>query len=166
MNETILEKMVLGEIAGKNKAIHAYDEIAWKIRTGFLTLLFGGWGVFLRSTIDAKLPQQEFRAVLISLALFSAGFAYAAWSIDRSYLRRKFRVILVLDQISVALAESGGDVTRVSPDLLRVAGDDALKPYDCLGFRDARRTELKVYLVPVLIVGVALVFVVMLHTRS
>jgi len=28
--EEIIEKLVLGEIAGKNRAIHAYDGIVWK----------------------------------------------------------------------------------------------------------------------------------------
>lgn len=30
----MLEKIILGEVEGKNKAVHAYDSIIWKIRTG------------------------------------------------------------------------------------------------------------------------------------
>lgn len=163
MSDTVLEKLVLGEISGKNNAIHIYDEVAWKIRTGFLTLIFGGWGIFLRSIADAKLPPQELRAVVISLALFSVGFAYAAWYIDLSYLRRKFRVILALNQIAAALATSRGDVAAVPTDLLKVSGDDALSPYDCAGFQAARKTELSVYLVPLLIIAIASLFMITSH---
>jgi hypothetical protein len=41
MNDPLIEKIVLGEIEGKNRAIHAYGDIVWKIRTGLLTLLDG-----------------------------------------------------------------------------------------------------------------------------
>ena len=44
-----MEKFVLSEIAGKKAAIHAYDGIVWKIRSGFLTLTFGGWAIMLQS---------------------------------------------------------------------------------------------------------------------
>jgi hypothetical protein len=40
----LLEKIVLGEIEGKNRAIHAYEGIVWKIRTGFLKRYFSGAG--------------------------------------------------------------------------------------------------------------------------
>jgi hypothetical protein len=41
--DDLLGSLVLDEIEGKNKAIHAYDGMVWKIRSGFLTLLFAGW---------------------------------------------------------------------------------------------------------------------------
>ena len=36
------KEIILGEIAGKNSAIHAYDKILWMIRSGYLTLFYGG----------------------------------------------------------------------------------------------------------------------------
>ena len=57
------------------------------------------------------------------------------------------------------LVASGGDPSKVSSEHLKVAGDDAKRPFDCPGYRQARSTELAVYLVPlvILIAGVFLV---------
>jgi hypothetical protein len=52
--QDLLEQIVLGEIAGKNRAIHAYDGIVWKLRSGFLTLLFGGWSILLTGIVQTK----------------------------------------------------------------------------------------------------------------
>jgi hypothetical protein len=52
--QDLLKQIVLGEIEGKNRAIHAYDGIVWKIRSGFLTLLFGGWSILLTGIVKTK----------------------------------------------------------------------------------------------------------------
>lgn len=49
---SLLEKLVLDEISGKNKAIHAYDRMMWTVRTGFLTLFFSGWGILLKAMVE------------------------------------------------------------------------------------------------------------------
>lgn len=50
--DDLIEKIVLGEIEGKNRAIHAYDGIVWKIHSGFLILLFGGWSILLTGIVQ------------------------------------------------------------------------------------------------------------------
>ncbi len=56
MTDTLLTKLLLGEVAGKNGAIHAYDKMVWTVRSGFLTLFFGGWGL-LRKSLVARKPR-------------------------------------------------------------------------------------------------------------
>jgi hypothetical protein len=87
-------------------------------------------------------------------------FAFGAWHIDRSYMRRKFRVIFALNDLMEELAANSGDLSKVSTKLLKVAGDNAEMPFDCAGYRQARTAELAIYLLPlvILIVGIALVF--------
>lgn len=46
-SDKLIRQIVFDEIKGKNSAIHAYDKMIWTIRTGFLTLLFAGWGLLL-----------------------------------------------------------------------------------------------------------------------
>ena len=94
------------------------------------------------------------------LLLFSCGFAFGAWYMDRHYIRRKFRVIIALDSLVAELTAGGGDAAKVSPELLMVSGDNGTRNYDCEGYRQARWAELAVYLTPllVLISGVALFF--------
>ena len=159
MTDTPLEKVVLGEIEGKNRAIHLYDDIAWKIRSGFLTLMFAGWAIVLKGIVEAQSSMDKYRGLVFALLLFSAAFGLGAWYIDRNYLRRKFRVILALNELIDELAASGGDYSKVSSRHLKVAGDDAQRPFDCAGYREARSTELAVYLAPllILIAGVFLV---------
>lgn len=157
----LLEKIVLGEIEGKNRAIHAYDGMAWKIRTGFLTLLFGGWAILLKGIVDATKTSPGAYATLVwGLLLFSVGFAFGAWVIDRSYVRRKFRVILALDRLMDEIRGCSGDYLKIPPELLKVAGDSADMPYDSKGYRQAAMAELVVYLVPLAILLAAVVLVV------
>lgn len=162
----LLQKIVLGEIEGKNRAIHAYDDIVWKIRTGFLTLILGGWAIVLKGIVDAQSPHiEQYRSLVCALLLFSLGFAFGAWYIDRSYLRGKFRVILALNALIDELATSGKDLNTLSSKLLNVVGDDAQRPFDCPGYREAKWTELAVYLVPLIIIFIAGVFLIVSTPR-
>ena len=159
--QNLLEQIVLGEIEGKNRAIHAYDGIVWKIRSGFLTLLFGGWSTLLTGIVQTKdRSPAEYQHLAWGLFLFSVGFAFGARYVDRSYIRRKFRVIHMLDRLTDEIASCGGDYRRLSPELLKVAGDNPAVPYDGAGYREASRAELSVYLVPLVILVVVIALVV------
>lgn len=161
MDFEFVEKIVLGEIEGKNRAIHAYDGMVWKIRTGFLTLLFGGWAILLKGIVDSKDASPATYGTLIGgLFLFSLGFAFGAWYIDRSYVRRKFRVILALDRLMDEARDCAGDYHKISPELLKVVGDSGEMPYDSTGYREAASAERIVYLVPLTILAGALILVV------
>jgi hypothetical protein len=93
------------------------------------------------------------------LFLFSLGFAFGAWYIDRSYVRRKFRVILALGRLTDEIRACGGDYLKISPELLKLAGDSGDMPYDSKGYREAAKAELGVYLIP-LVILVAVIFLV------
>jgi hypothetical protein len=60
----------------------------------------------------------------MGLFLFSVGFAFGARNVDRSYIRRKFRVVHALNRLIDEIASCAGDYRRLSPELLRVAGDN------------------------------------------
>ena len=127
--EDVFEKIVLGEIEGKNRAIHAYDGIVWKIRSGFLTLLFGGWSILLTGIVQTKDKSPvDYQPLAWGLFLFSLGFAFGARYVDRSYIRRKFRVILALDRLMDEIGSCAGDYRKLPIELLRVAGDNPAMP--------------------------------------
>ena len=157
--QDLLEKVILGELEGKNRAIHAYDDIVWKIRSGFLTLLFGGWSILVKSLLDQQVRPPDLQLLVFGLFLFSAGLAYGARSIDRNYIHRKFRVIYALDHLMDQINSCAGDYRKIPPELLRVAGDNP-QAHTAAGFGQALRVELSVYLVPLLIVAVGLVLIV------
>lgn len=156
----VLEKLILGEIEGKNRAIHAYDGMVWKIRSGFLTLLFGGWAIVLKGIVEsADKKPSDYQPLAWGLFLFSLGFALGARYVDRNYVRRKFRVIAALDRLTDAIRDCGGNYLKIPPELLKIAGDNAEMPFDSAGYREAAKAELSVYLVPLLIL-VAVIYLV------
>jgi hypothetical protein len=150
----LLEKVVLGEVEGKNKAIHAYDSIIWKIRSGFLVILFSGWAILVKGIVEGQQTSAtEYGRVMWGLLLFSLGTAFGAWLIDHSYTRRKFRVILALDRLLEAIRACGNDCLKIPADLLMVAGDNGDMPYNCRGYRQAALVGCTIYLVPLLILA-------------
>jgi hypothetical protein len=162
MPNPLLEQLVLGEIQGKNQAIHIYDDIVWKIRTGFLTLLLGGWAILLKGIVENKLAEAspEYRPLVGALLIFSFAFAGGAWWIDRAYLRRKFRVIQALDDLFDDVARSGGDVTNISSHHLKVAGDNPKVKFDPEWYREAWHSELAIYFSPLVLLILGIVMVV------
>ncbi len=155
----ILQQIVLGEVAGKNAAIHAYDSVTWKIRTGFLTLLFAGWGLLLKSLAEHEsIAGQGVTRLVVGMVFVSVGLTLGGWFIDRNYLRHKFRVILALDQLMDAIGASAGDYKTIPTHLLKVAGHDADRPFLCGGYREAVRTGQYVFFAPLLTLVVASAF--------
>lgn len=158
--DAFLEKVVLGEIEGKNQALHFYDDIVWKIRSGFLTLLLGGWAIVLKGFVEAPDPRiDRYRGLVGGLLLFSVAFAFGAWHVDRAYVRRRFRVVHALNRLIEELMANGGNLKRVTTPNLKVVGDNPDVPFESPGYRQARSTEFAVYLAPLglLLVGVFLV---------
>jgi hypothetical protein len=156
----MLETIILGEIEGKNRAIHAYDGIIWKIRAGFLALLFGGWATLLKGIVEASQAEpSQYRLLAIGLMVFSIGFALGAWIVDRNYVQRKFRVILALDALTDEIRNHADDCTKIPINLLKVAGDNGAMPFASEGYRQAMIVSTVVYLAPLLtvVVGVFLV---------
>src|SRR5262245_16003153 len=92
---TIIEKLVLAEISGKNRAIHAYDKMMWTVRTGYLTLFSASWGFLLKGLIEnsATRPEAVDNHLLLTMLLVSVALGSGGLVIDQNYARRKFRVI-------------------------------------------------------------------------
>jgi mannose-6-phosphate isomerase-like protein (cupin superfamily) len=147
-NMTMLKDVVLGEIAGKNTAIHAYDGIIWKVRTGFLTLVFAGWAILLQSMAGGTVTKGNADVLVISMFLVSLTMTFGGWFIDRNYVQRKFRVILALNELMEEVHEFHSELGGISVDLLKVAGDDAKRKFDCSGYRQALYTGMVVFFAP------------------
>ncbi|WP_136082215.1 hypothetical protein [Pontiella desulfatans] len=144
------------EVGGKNTAIHAYDGIIWKIRTGFLTLLFVGWSVLLKSIADDPgQPINRLGILCIAMLVFSLCLALGAWLVDINYLHRKYRVILALNSLTDKIKASPDDLSSIPNRLLQVSGDSSDNPYKCEGYKLAYRTSLGVFFLPPLILSVA-----------
>jgi hypothetical protein len=156
-NTNPFEQLVLSEVSGKNQAIHAYDGIIWKIRSGYLALLFAGWSILLKSIADSQQHSvRGFGAVVVAMFFFSVGLGLGGWFIDRSYVRRKHRVILALDRLTEAIKGCAGDIRNIPAEMLKVAGDAAEMPYDSKGYREAYRDSNCVFFVPLATLALAI----------
>jgi hypothetical protein len=169
------EKLILGEISRKNMALHAYEDMIWKVRTGFLTVLFLGWGLLLKSIVDA--PSHSAPPMLVVVMLvFSLGVAWGAFIADRQYIRRKFRVILALNEIIAACHSSPDKLDELPPPLLQIVGDNpdsrsqivGDKPdssNECSGLREATKDAKRIYVIPMAAVIVAALLLLLINHR-
>jgi len=140
-SQSLSEKIILNEISGKNAAIHAYDKIIWQIRTGFLTLVFGGWAFILKGAIESNKSLNDIYEfgglmVILSIVLSVAGFV-----VDWNYVKRKFRVIKSLTILQEILVKNQGDLKDISEkdqkklsQLVGVIGDSGNKEYGGKGY--------------------------------
>ena len=164
----ILHKdILLGEIAGKNAAIHAYDKIIWIVRSGYLTLFYGGWAIVLKSMIEKEgggglAQNKEIILVMLSITL---SLAIGAYIVDKNYLRRKFRVIYSLNKILGYLfdIESLDKVdNKIIEDLrkhIQVSGDADNRNYDIDGYKQAVLAENSIYVISILSLTAVLIYI-------
>jgi hypothetical protein len=159
--ESFMQKIVLDAIAGKNKAVHAYDKILWTVRSGYLTLFFAGWGIILRSIVEKDRDIQM--KILPTMLVVSVALSAGGWIVDRNYLRRKFRVIHAIDELMSTIARKGEQVLsspREIEEYLKISGDKKDPNYLKVdGYPPAWRAGVAIYLIPIIMAGcVALLF--------
>ena len=90
--EITLTELVRDGIAGKDKAITAYDDMLWKIRAGYASVLYAIATVSI-TLIDKtkwKVPQSQALAIAVALTV---GFTIAAFVLNLQIIRSKLRVI-------------------------------------------------------------------------
>lgn len=167
--DSLIKRLLLDEVSGKNQAIHAYDRMIWTVRTGFLTLLFAGWGLLLSSLAKNTTSATDTESVVIaepllaSLVAVSAALATAGFVIDLNYVRRKFRVIHSLNELMTVIIDhdeseitSAGFAATHLRGLLQVAGDSGSRDYLRVeGYKGGRMVSLVIYSIPLVGVAVA-----------
>jgi hypothetical protein len=146
-DKPILEEVILQEIAGKNAAIHAYDGIIWKIRSGYLALVFGGWAILLKSLAEGALEKGNVVIIVITMFLVNLGMSLGGCFIDCNYVRRKFRVIKALDKLTESVKDHHDNLSLVPQELLKVTGDEPTFTYECSGYNEAAKAGKSVYII-------------------
>lgn len=151
-NTSFLENLINNGIEGKIKALHAYDRLMWTVRSGYLTLVFAGWGFLIKSAVDAKLSFPEFAPYAQLLSVFTIALSLAAFRIDISYVQKKFRVIQSLHRIMDKLAtvdfERPDNQLREMIEYLKIAGEADNKNYDNKSYRREQKLIMLIYLLP------------------
>lgn len=124
------QTLIINEIEGKNKAIHAYDNIIWVVRTGYLTLIFGTWALLLKGLIDNG-STYGLSMYISPMIIISLGLTIGGMIIDFNYIYRKYKVINSLNQLMnnafTSFENVEGNDNQDNSDILNallIAGDE------------------------------------------
>ncbi len=91
-----LEELIWAELQGKDTAIERYDSILWKIRSGYVTILYGAISL-LGSAIS--LLDREIQSLSWLVLALIWGFSICAFIIDYGFLKSKFQVVIAKDRL-------------------------------------------------------------------
>jgi hypothetical protein len=142
----MLKDVVLGEISGKNAAIIGYDGIIWKIRSGYLTIIFAGWAVLLKGLAEGALDSEKSILIVICMYLASLSLSIGGAMIDRNYVQRKFKVIGDPALVPVELLKNAGDPTNAR-DAEKV-GTNGEQKFKTEGYKTAQQAGHIIYWTP------------------
>jgi hypothetical protein len=165
--DTFYTEIIKKEIDGKNAAIHEYDSMLWKLRIGFLTLYFGGWGLLFTTFMKIRNDESlfiDFNTILSVLAIITLVICLGGWRIDLNYSRRKYRVINTLNRLYGIIFKKDGldnpSAHEIS-ELMQASGTQTDKSYrECKGYQKEMNVLFFVYCLPVLVmlIGVVILF--------
>jgi hypothetical protein len=112
------EELMRSALADKLETLKDYESVIWKIRSGYIVILYGGLTFLIGKEGDA-LPQNIGAAFFLALGLSMAAF----WT-DFSYVRKKLKIIAARDAL-IKLICSKQPITErvVVKQLLLVAGE-------------------------------------------
>jgi len=150
---SFLQTVITAEIAGKKTAIHAYDKIIWTVRSGFLTLVLAGWSLVIKAAVESVREIKAMNPYLLILCAFSLTLALGGYLIDRNYVRRKFRVIVAVNQLLCSSSSPGFDAERSDlSDLLKISGDADNKTYISAAYRNEITVSRILYSAPSMLI--------------
>jgi len=113
-----ISELLKVELPGKKVAMGRYDEILWKIRSGYLIVLAGTLGLFVTKGSPLTLT----REILIVILWFSL----VAWVIDISFRRRQLRVVKAYNELLSSaiknLPEEEG-LKHIEVELFHISGE-------------------------------------------
>lgn len=93
-----IDSLIKDELDGKSKAISRYDDILWKIRTGYGVFLYGAVG-FVAGLVNKKIVQLDI-ATAVSIGVLIFGFSAFAAFLDYSFVKSKLRVVEYRDRLT------------------------------------------------------------------
>lgn len=127
-NPITLDELIRGQLAGKLVALARYDEIIWKIRGGYVAVLYGMLAFFVgkESKLVEVLSSSE---VLRSLFPISLSLSLCAFLVDLAFVLSKLRVVAARNRLSdIAVERAAGHKLHESEqveltNLLHLSGE-------------------------------------------
>ena len=96
--QVTIDNLIKDELDGKANAIARYDDMLWKIRTGYAVFLYGAVGI-VAGLVNKGVVQLD-TATAISISVLIFGFSAFAAFLDYSFMRSKLRVVDYRDRLT------------------------------------------------------------------
>jgi hypothetical protein len=118
-----LAGLVRLELTGKNVALERYDSILWKIRSGYVVVLYGALSLIFGKTAEKGV---NLTALNSNMLLLIFGFSLLGYFLDINFRIRQLRVVaatnLLADQ-ALKLATGEAVDRGLLRELLHIAGE-------------------------------------------
>ena len=112
-NRVLIHELIHEALSGKLKAIAGYDEIIWKIRAGYLAILYGALAILLGTEGISKWESiAEDPARMRALLLLIVGFSASVFLVDLGYVRKKLKVVVAYDLLINFVISNSGNLDR------------------------------------------------------
>ena len=101
-----IDNLIKDELDGKANAIARYDDMLWKIRSGYAVILYASIGLIAGLVNEESIDLNKTTAIAISVLIF--GFSAFATFLDYSFMRSKLRVVGYRDRLTALAYKMGG----------------------------------------------------------
>jgi hypothetical protein len=162
--ELTTAELIRAELRGKFLAIERYDSMLWKIRSGYVVVLYGALTILGGTSGLIAIPNAARNRMLFAGMLLVCGFSLCGLVVDFFFLRAKFRVINDTNELQdLALGVATGNRTIETEyhrlrELLHISGERAGKVQWAQLFYDAWASVIWIYLASPLL-AIAVLFV-------
>jgi hypothetical protein len=150
--ELSLENLIRVALETKLSAIGGYDAIIWKIRAGYVAILYGALTLLLGVGGPSGLAVITGNLVhAVSILILILGLSVTAFIVDFSYVRKKLKVIVARDELIDIALQSGAIGAESIRILLHIAGETFVESFPDKvqkEYRAKRNWNLKWVLVP------------------
>jgi hypothetical protein len=150
--ELSLENLIGSALESKLGAISGYDAIIWKIRAGYVAILYGALTLLLGVGGASGLAVITGDLVhAMSILILILGLSVTAFIVDFSYVRKKLKVIVARDELIDVALKSDALAEESVRMLLHIAGETFVESFPDKvqkEYRAKRNWNLKWVLVP------------------
>ena len=138
-----ISELLKVELPGKKVAMGRYDEILWKIRSGYLIVLAGALGFFVTKGSPLTLTDEMLLIVL--------WFSMVAWIVDINFRRRQLRVVKAYNELvssAIKNLPEGEGLDNIDEELLHISGEqlEDVKPSKDVPIRKCLMPSMLIYL--------------------
>lgn len=92
------DELIRAELTGKFSAVERYDSMLWKIRSGYVVVLYGGLAILGGTGLNISTILGNTRFLIATLILIW-GFSFCGFFIDVGFSRSKLRVVVASNQL-------------------------------------------------------------------